>query len=201
MSIENNDSVIDKVEPVVTDDAKKDEYVARKAYEDVSKDMHKYKSQVRDAQAAMNEAEAKLKAIEDQKLKDNQQWEELYNQQCAKSENAEKMRSQDKQLYLRSVKLNALKSELGGKVKEDYLSFANLDDIDINEDGTLSSDSVRTVANSFRQAHPQLIPSEGNPDITNSATKTSFSNDVDPEVAKMSFEEKAKLLNELKKQN
>jgi hypothetical protein len=180
----------------------KEQYVAKKAYEEVSKDMHKFKSKLREAEAAANEYAAKLKAIEDQKLKDQQQWEELYNREREKSEQAEQMREQDKQLYLRSVKLNALKSELGGKVKDEYLSFANLDNIELNDDGSLSSDSVREVANGFRQSHPQLIPADGNPDITNNATSTQFSNQSQgPSIKELSFEERAKLLDKLQNRN
>jgi len=196
---ENVNGVDDKVEPKVTEKPKTD-YVAKNAYEEVSKDMHKYKSQLKEAEAARNAAEAALKAVEDQKLIDQNRFEELYNQEKQKSEEAMNKMIKERQLYDRSVKVNALKAELGGKIKDDYLSFANLDNIEVLEDGTISSESVRTEANNFRQAHPQLIPVDGNADITSTATTTSFDSKEGVKISDMSFEAKARYLNELKKQ-
>jgi len=191
----NNDENVN----VDSEQQRQDEYVAKKAYEEVSKDMHKYKSKVRDTEAALTEAQAKLKAIEEQKLKDLQKWEELYNREKQEKEELANVREKDRQLYLRSTKLHALKQELGGKVKDVYLNHANLDGIEINEDGTLSSESILRVANQFRQDFPEVIPQSGSSNMTNNAAPTQFEKtSTDKPISEMTYEEKAELLKNLK---
>jgi len=197
--MEDNDKKPDSVEPksqpaegVPTQEA---EFVARKAYEEVSSDMHKYKQRYKEAQAAKNEYATKLKSIEEETLKDQERWKELYEQGKAEKEQLMADRDKEKQLYSKSVKLAALKAQLGGKIKDEYLSLANVSGIQLNEDGTLSSDSVHEVANAFRQEHPMLIPQEASGNVTgqaptNSAIKTKTLDD-------MSIDEKVELLTQM----
>lgn len=177
----------------------KEQYVNRKAYEEVTKDMHKYKSQAKEIAAMKNELEAQLKAIEEQKLADQNRWQELYEREKQEKEKVYTERNKDKELYLRSVKLSALKSELGSEIKDEYLSFADLDGIEIREDGSLSSESVHKVANDFRQNHPGLMPQSSNSGITNVASPTGIPVQKDEKTLNnMTFEEKAALLKRLK---
>jgi predicted nucleic acid-binding Zn-ribbon protein len=175
------------------------EYVRKQAYEEVSKDMHKFKSKAKDAEARIAEFEAKLKAIEEQKLKDEKRYQELYEREKQERERADSNRKKDRELYLRGLKMSALKSELGN-IKDAYLTHAAIDEIEINEDGTLSSDSVRSVANKFRQEHSQLIPSDVSGNITSFASPTSFSptSGKVKSLNEMSYEEKARYLKQLK---
>lgn len=174
------------------------EYVRRQAYEEVSKDMHKFKSKAKDAEARIAEYEAKLKTIEEQKLKDEKRYQELYEREKQERERAEGVRKKDRELYLRGLKMSALKAELGN-IKDVYLNHAALNEIEVNEDGSLSSESVREVANKFRQEHPQLIPMEASGNITNFASPTSFNSSSKAKTLQdMSFEEKAVYLKQLK---
>lgn len=178
----------------------KEQFVNRSAYEDVTKDMHKYKAKVRDTEAKLNEYATKLKAIEEQKLKDQEKWQELYEREKNERERLTQERENDKNLYLRSVKMSALKQELGGQVKDEYLSFADLDSIELKEDGSLSSDSVHAVANDFRQNHPGLVSSNSNSGITSvaSPTNSAVQTKETKSLEQMSIEEKAELLKTLK---
>jgi predicted RNase H-like nuclease (RuvC/YqgF family) len=176
----------------------KDEFVRRQAYEEVSKDMHKFKERFRDAEARAAEYEAKLRSIEEQKLKDEQRYQELYEREKTERERAEEARQQERNLYLRAVKLSALKAELGN-IKDQYLSHADIDSIEVKEDGTLSSESVHAVANRFREEHPMLIPQESGGNITNYASPTSFNSaSGNKSLSEMSYEEKANYLKQLK---
>ena len=53
--------------------------------------------------------------------------------------------------------MNALKSELGGSIKDTYLVHADLEGISFKDDGSVDSESLLEVANKFRQEHGQLI--------------------------------------------
>lgn len=196
----SNQSKVTSTQPTMVDVEEYDESdsVSKKAYIEKSRDMHKYKAQLKEERARAAEYEAKLKALEEEKLVEQQRFEELYKRERQQRENVEKQRHAEKELYLRAVKLSALKAEIGN-VKDVYLQHANIDSIDINEDGSISSDSVKSVADQFRQEHGQLIPRNAGSNITNPASPTSFdSKSNEKPIAKMSFEEKAAMLKKLK---
>ncbi len=181
------------------DQESKEAYVRRQAYEEMQKDMHKFKDRSKEAEARAAEYEAKLKSIEEQKLKDEQRYQELYEREKQERAKAQEHLENERQVYMRAVKLNALKTELGGNIKDEYLSHASVDSISINDDGTLSSESVREVANKFRQDHPMLIPSNASGNITNFASPSSFNANSGPKsLDEMSYEEKAEYLKQLK---
>jgi hypothetical protein len=177
----------------------KEEFVRRQAYEEVNKDMHKFKSRAKDAEAKAAEAEAKLKAIEEDRLKQDQKYQELYEREKKAREVEATARKKDRDLYLRGLKLSALKAELGN-VREEYLSHAAIDEIEVQENGSLSSDSVRSVANKFRQDHPTLIPTNASGNITGYASPTSFNPAANKpkSIQEMSYAEKAEYLKQLK---
>ena len=177
-----------------------DQFVKRQAYEEVSKDMHKFKSKLKETQAMANEYEAKLKAIEEQKLKDQEEWQKLYENERKQREEVEQRVTQEKNNYLKAVKLAALKSELGGNVKDTYLIHADLNGIEFNDDGTLSPESVKAVANKFREEHSLLIPTSTNNNITNQAPASGQSiKSKDKTLNDLSFKERADMLKNLKK--
>lgn len=175
----------------------REQYVARKAYEEVTRDMHKYKSKAKEAEAAKAEYEARLKAIEEEKMRDNQQWKELYEKTKAEQDALKRqVEDRDKQ-FIRSVKVSALKNELGG-VRDEYLSLARVDDIEVI-DGRVNPDSLHLVANEFRQNHPQLLPQAKVPQPTGNAAPVGYT--VQPKtksLGEMSYAEKAAMLREIK---
>jgi hypothetical protein len=138
----------------------KEKFVARSAYEEVSKDMHKYKSQAKEAAAKAAELEAKILAAEEAKMQDEKRFEELYQKEKEARERAETALKSTDEHYKKSVKMTALMRELGGNIKPKYLQHAALDEIVVRDDGTLSSESVTAVANKFRQENPELVPTQ-----------------------------------------
>lgn len=203
MSEQKPNSVEEEVQPQnEASQPEENQYVPRKAYEEVTSDMHKYKSKVKDAHAKLNEYEARLKSIEEEKLKEQNRWKELYEKEQHERAKIEEERSRDRKLYLESVKLSALKSELGGDVRPEYLRFADLDSIQIDETGTLSSESVKEVANQFRQNHPSLIPSSNDTNITSAPAASSTNVQQGPkDISQMSIQEKMEMLARMKGTN
>ena len=175
-------------------------FVSDKAYKEVSSDMHKYKSGLKEERARTAELEAKLSAIEENQMKEQKRYEELYEREKAERVKEQTERNKEKELYVRSIKVSALKDVLGGKVKDEYLSFANVDSIELKEDGTLSSESVQSVANTFRQAHPGLIAKDSAVNITGTAPANGVSTEQPPTtLGNMSTEQKIAQLEEMKR--
>lgn len=193
---------IDKEETSSQDEgsAKDDneEYVPRKSYEEVTKDMHKYKQNFKELKARLNEYESKLKSHEEEKLKEQQKWQELYERAKKEKEDTVKARQKERDMYLKSVKLSALKNELGGKIKDIYLSHADISSIDISEDGVINPESLRSVANDFRKEHGQLIPKDGSGNITSQAPRSSQAPAGDKPLSEMTIEEKKAALRKLR---
>lgn len=149
-----------------------EQYVSRQAYEEVTKDMHKFKRTAKELEAARNEYEAKLKQIEEEKLAEQQRWKELYEKRNEEIEAVKAEAQQKESAYLNSVKKSALKQELGGKIKDAYLVHADLSSIEFNDDGTLNMDSVHEAANRFREEHGELVPKTPSKEATGQAAPT-----------------------------
>lgn len=165
MSEENNSGSAATQEPSKTQEPK-DEFVPAKAYEEVTRDMHKYKSGLKEKDAEINQLKAQLKAQEENKMRENEQWQEIAQRREAEMEELKTQYSQKSSRFETAVKRTALKQELGGKIKEDYLQFANLSGIQMDENGIVDVESLRVVANEFRKQHGQLIPKEQESEIT-----------------------------------
>lgn len=165
----------------------KEAFVSKKAYEEVSKDMHKHKSKAKELEAAVNELRSQIKAQEEAKLQETQQYKELFERREAELEEARKQAAEVKEQYLNTAKRNALKNELGGKIKDEYLSFADLGSIAVSDDGSIDPESIRMVANEFRKQHSQLIPPSDNAGITGQAPGNFGA--TTPDTSKMSAKE------------
>lgn len=177
----------------------KEEFVKREAYQEVTKDMLKYKEQKKNLSAELNEYKSKLEAIEEERLRENQQYQELYEKAKSEVEQLKNSYESEKERNIRLAKMTALKQELGGDIRNEYLTHANLNGIELRDDGSLSPDSVREVANQFREEHSQLIPSKSNSQITNQAPSNGGLVTKEKTLSDLSYSEKAALLNSLKK--
>jgi len=194
---EPSKEVVDQSQQESTSEEKK--FVPAAAYKEVSSDMHKFKARAKEAEARENELAERIKAIEEDKLKQEKRYEELYENEKTEREKERSERMQERNLYERAVKISALKDELGGKVKDDYLSFAQLDKIELKEDGTLSSESVQNVANTFRQEHPGLIAKDSSVNITGNAPANGvLTEQPEKTIGNMTVDQKVALLLEKK---
>jgi len=199
---QNSPSQEENVQAVASsgsDSSNEDEFVPKNAYLDVTRDMHKYKSEKKELKAKLAEYEAKAKAEEEARMKEQENWKALAEKLELERQQAIEASQTLKQQVIREKKLQALKSEIGN-IKDDYLIFANLDAIEVDENGSLSSESVREVANAFRESHGELIPQSNSANITSrSASSTGpVAPNSDRRLSEMTFEERARLLSEKK---
>ena len=75
------------------------------------------------------------------------------------------------------------------------MQHANIEGIEVRDDGTLSSESVVSVANKFREENPALVPSNNAGTITDSApASNTLSNEPIKDVSDMSKDELRDLL-------
>lgn len=173
----------------------KEEFVSKKAYEEVTKDMHKFKSKAKEMTAAKVEYEAKLNAIKEDQLKEQEKWKELYENTKAESEKYKADSESEKAQRLTGLKRSALKQELGN-VKDVYLSHANIDSIELNEHGLVDKDTLVVVANQFREEHGALLTSSagGNP----TSAPAHAINPQEKSLSDMSIVERQQLLKQMK---
>ena len=170
MSEENK--VSDQVQEEVSQEQKVSESVSKKAYEDVSRDMHKFKEKMKAAEQKAAEYESQLKLQEESKLHEQEKYKELFEKRDAELEQVRSEVQQERSKFAQSVKASALKQELGGLIKDQYLKFAELDAIAVNDDGTIDAESLRNVANEFRKEHGPLIPSNESASVTGHAASS-----------------------------
>lgn len=194
MSEINNGSAVDQ--QVDVSQVEKEQVVSKKAYEEVSRDMHKNKQKAKELEAQLNELTTQLKVQEEAKMLEEKRYKELYEKTQAEIEEERRRATEKEQQYMRSVKVSALQQELGGNINSKYLSFANLDSVSIKDDGSVDSESLREVANEFRKEHGQLIPKSDNTQITGHSP-SNLDNFNPKSVNEMSHEEKVELLREI----
>lgn len=170
------------------------DFVKRSAYEEVSKDMHKYKASYKEIAAEKVRLETELKSREEAKLAEQQRFEELYEREKEERAKLEQTLQQNQEHLINSVKKTALLRELGD-INPKYLQHANIEGIEVRDDGTLSSESVVSVANKFREENPALVPSNNAGTITDSApASNTLSNEPIKDVSDMSKDELRDLL-------
>lgn len=196
---QNQDQVSDQTQDSSQNpEAKKEAYVTKKAYEEVSQDMHKFKQKAKELEATVNEFQAQMKAQEDAKMQEQEQWKQLFEKREAELEAMRKEASEKDRRFQSSVKISALKQEIGGTIRDEYLRFANLDAIALNDDGTIDKASLQEVANGFRKEHGQLIQPSDNADITGHAPSSFVGKEKG--VNELSLQEKIQLLEQIEKQ-
>ena len=179
-----------------TQEVTEEKVVSQKAYEDMQRDMHKYKARAKENAAKNAEYEAKLKSDSEQRLIEQEQYKEAYEKSKKEAEEYKHQAESEKSNYLVAVKRNALKHELGGNVKDVYLSHANIADIEIDQEtGLVNKDSLLEVANSFRSEHGVLLGkvSGGNP-TGNSAMEVN----TEKSLGDLSVSERMQLLKTMK---
>jgi len=180
----------------------KEEYVSRKAYEEVTRDMHKFKQKQKEESAARAELESKLKAQEEAELREKENWKELFEKKDNELNDFKEELSKKDYAITTQAKKNALRAEIGN-IKDEYLSLAKLDQLELDEYGAVTQESLHNVANSFREEHPALVPSASAPKITNQAPDAnSMTPSNENDINQLSLEEKkAKLMKVLLETN
>lgn len=120
------------------------------------------RERARELQAKLDAAEAERGDAEKARLAEQQRFKELYEAEKKRAEELNGKLSSMTQAQIEARKREALKAELGGVRKDDYLKFADMSAIQVNEDGTVDTDAVKAAAAKFREAYPELVTAKSN---------------------------------------
>jgi hypothetical protein len=166
-SIVNNNELNDQVK------TEKEEFVPKKAYVEVSADMHKYKSKTKELEAELNKFRAEKEQIEQERLAEQGKFKELYEKaQMEKNELVSKWNN-EKQEATRQQKLNAALSRIGKLVKPEFAQHINLDAITTTEAGQIDNDSLEAEVTRFKQHYGMCIQSNVSTPIPSTAPVSS----------------------------
>jgi hypothetical protein len=146
-----------------------DEFVPKKAYVEVSEDMHKFKNKLKETEARLNEAIEKEKSKEQEKLASEKRFQELYEAEKKRADELFSQKKVERQNFLNATKRSALLSEIGSLEKPEYVRFANLEAIEVKEDGEVELSSLKKEAERFKQEHSALLKKAKVPMLPNQA--------------------------------
>lgn len=142
-----------------SENAQEDKFVPKKAYEEVTGDMHKFKAKTKDLEAKLTEYQSKFEAIEREKLAEQGKWQELAQTSQDKLEQMSQARDQERSKFVDYHKKQAVISDLGGFKNAEYASFINVSDIQVDENGAPDMDAIKSEADRIRANHPELLKS------------------------------------------
>ena len=184
---------------VKNEETQKEDFVSKKAYTDVSADMHKYKNQLKETQAKLNELEAERLASEKEALAEQGKWEELYkkNQEELNAVKSERANEQDK--FVDYHKKNSVLNKIGGFKRDEYNKFIDVSSINMNEDGSIDEASLELEIDRVRQSYPELLKTGSGTKLPNDAPKGNNAGEID--AAKLTGAEKSEYFKNYIKNN
>lgn len=147
----------------------KEEFVPRKAYEEISNDMHKKKRLLKETQAELARLKAEREIEAREALKAQEDWKgvaeriEAENQELAKQNEKIKKASENKD------KIRAVIQAIGGFKKDSYVRWIEVDNIAIDENGNVNTNDVQREADRIRQEYPELLKSSKSVNLPNEA--------------------------------
>ncbi len=169
-----SDSIAPKEETKIEDkpvvEEKKTEVDYAKAAEDYRADMFKFKDRAKSLESELAKMRSESEAVERQNLERNEEWKELYEREKLAKDKAVTDLVDKTDKYIKSGKINAVVQQLGGFKKSEYSKFIEANNIDINENGTFSDESLQKEVDRVRQLYPELLK-------THKATSTMPSNE------------------------
>lgn len=147
----------------------KDDFVSKKAYTDVSNDMHKYKSELKDVKAMLNQLNAEKSAGEKERLAEQGKWEDLYQKNELELNALKSERNAEQDKFVNYHKKNSVLNKIGSFKKDEYNRFIQTDKINMNEDGSIDSESLGLEVDRIRQEYPELLKASAGNKLPNDA--------------------------------
>lgn len=147
----------------------KEEFVSKKAYGEVSSDMHRYKAELKDTKAMLSQLRADADSAKNEKLAEEGKWEDLYKNQSTKMEKLEAERTKEQNDVVNFHKKNSVLNSIGGFKNDEYNTFIKSDNINVNEDGSLDRVSLDAEIDRIRQTYPELLKSGTSQKLPNNA--------------------------------
>ncbi len=184
-------TVSDSGEPIVSDEGgSKGDTVTREAYDRAIAQRKADQKRAKDLEDERNKLLQEKEEREATALADQKKYQELYEKEKKKREESDSRLSDMTKAQVTKEKQQALSTALGGLKKNEFLKFANLDGIAMNEDGTVDAASVTEVANKFRADYPELVPSKpANGHLPNDAARGGSNGKTDRKLTDLTHNE------------
>ena len=147
----------DEAAKKLEDSKDKQEQVSKEAYLNVSQDMHKYKSKLKETEALLTQMKADKEVIENEKLAEQGRWEDLYKKSQEKLTEATQGRQAEQDKFINYHKKNSVLGKLGGFKNDEYNSFIDVESVNLNEDGSIDQSSLDLEVNRIKQSYPELL--------------------------------------------
>jgi hypothetical protein len=147
----------------------KDDFVTKQAYQDVSKDMHRYKQEAKEAKALLTQIEADKSAADSERLAEQGKWEELYEKNNAELTSLKRERQDEQGKFVDYHKKNSVLQKIGGFKRDEYNNFINVDSIQMNEDGSIDDASLTAEIDRVKQEYPELLKKASTTKLPNDA--------------------------------
>ena len=141
-------------------EAPKEETVSYDSYQKVLNQRKADQKKARQFEEELRALREQLKAQENAKLEEKQEYKKLYEAQKAELDAIKSAQAEKDRIMVEKEKQSALVKELGGLKRDEYIRFADLKAIVIDDTGEIDMNSVRMEANRFRQSYGDLIKTE-----------------------------------------
>lgn len=155
----------------IQDQTKQEEaFVSKKAYQEVSSDMIKYKTEMKALRAELEQAKADEQTrVESEQMK-NGEYQKLADSYKSKYEESEAKAAASRDRVTNLHKLHSVEKHIGGFERSEYAKIAtNLDAIKIDDDGFIDEESLRMEVERIKQEHPALLKTSEKPTLPNNA--------------------------------
>jgi hypothetical protein len=150
----------------------KEEFVPKAAAEGYKADMFKYKDKTKTLEAELNALRLEKEAAERERLEKNQEWESLYaKEKEAREALAASIAEKEKQ-FVDSAKINAVIETIGGFKKSEYNRFIDVNNLTLDEAGSINPESLAQEVNRIKQNYSELLKNEQKPTLPNQAPAT-----------------------------
>lgn len=159
-----------EVVPPNTDASQNDQTVKYDTYAKLLSQHKTNKAKLSSVTEELNTLKAERQAAEEAALAEQGKFQQMFE---TKSKEVEMLQAKLGDYELQNViriKQDALKAALPTLRKEEYLKFADINSIQIDENGVVDMDSVASVANGFKQSYGDLL-STPNANLPNGAPK------------------------------
>lgn len=176
----------DEKAPVVDSEEK---FVPKDAYENVKNDMFKFKDEKKKLEDQIKAFKAEKEAQEIDRMKEKEEWKNLYESEAAKRAEIEKARLEEKSKFVNYHKRNAVVAKIGGFKRDEYTNFVDLSKVEMDENGNIVAESLDAEVSRLKQLYPELIKG-GSAEVLPAEAPKSFNHDVNKDFSKMTDKEK-----------
>ena len=159
-------------DPTKDQETPENDSVSRKAFEEVSDSMHKFKRRNKEMEMELNRIKAEQEIRERESLKEKEDYKALAERLEAQLEETSRLKQESEQKTINFHKKNAVIQALGGFKKESYSSFIELGNISVDESGNLNQGDVQREVDRIRQNHPELLKSFKSANLPNEAANS-----------------------------